>query len=119
MSITAHSLLRDKYVPDTTSSWIRPAGVTTGYAETAKDALSWSQPPPTPGEQKKFRQSTIHQPGQVVRHHGAADDAVPEGPFGVPTRSRVGDDIASYLKSHPETELGRWQMERSEDCYAR
>ena len=117
MAFTA-SLLKETYVGDSTSSWIRPAGVNTSFNETAKDALTWSERPPTPDEQKKYRQSTLHQPGVAVKHYGFANDAVPQGPFGDKTRSQPGENVAAYIKSQPETELGIWKLERSEDCYA-
>ena len=38
--------------------------------------------PSTPPEIKKYRQSTIHEPGKMVKHYGLADDPVKNGPFG-------------------------------------
>lgn len=116
---TASTLLKDKYVGDTSSTWIRPAGVTTNFNETAQDALTWQKRPETPPEQKKYRQSTVHEPGKVVKHFGAADDPVPEGPFGDKSVSKPGESVAAYIKSFPDTEVARWKLERSEDIYAR
>lgn len=119
MSFLASTLLKDKYVADSTSSFIRPAGVNTCFNETAKDALTWSERPPTPDAQKKYRQSAVHTPGQALRHYGTADDKLHEGPFGDKTISDAGENVAHCVKSQPESELGRWKLERSEDCYAR
>ncbi|KAG1679449.1 hypothetical protein FOA52_007741 [Chlamydomonas sp. UWO 241] len=120
MSITAGALLKSQagYTGDTSSSFIRPAGTTTAFAETAKDALAWSQPPPTPSEQKKYRQSTVHAPGVRIVHYGIVDDALPEGPFGQCTQSGEGGDMGPVLRSEPEGEMARWQMERKEAYYA-
>ncbi len=113
------SLARDTYIPDTKAAWIRPAGVTTGFNETAKDAVTWQQPPPTPSELKKYRQSTLHEPGKVVKHPGTADDPEREGPFGDKTKSMPGESVAAYMKNFPESELARWHLEQAEGIYAR
>ncbi|GAX80864.1 hypothetical protein CEUSTIGMA_g8299.t1 [Chlamydomonas eustigma] len=115
---TANSLLRDKYISDSNSTWIRPAGVTTSLNETAKDAVTWDQPPSTPPEQKKYRQSTLHEPGRIVRHYGTAEDALQEGPFGEKTVSILGDNVATNMKNYPDSEITRWQLDRAEDKYA-
>uniref|UniRef100_A0A7S2VV15 EFHB C-terminal EF-hand domain-containing protein n=1 Tax=Chlamydomonas chlamydogama TaxID=225041 RepID=A0A7S2VV15_9CHLO len=115
---TVSSLGRDKYDPNNTSPWIRPAGVSTAVQESAKDALTWQERPQTPPEQKKYRQSTVHEPGIIVRHYGAAEDPLPEGPFGDKTKSQPGESVSDYLKGYPNTEIGRWALERSEDVYA-
>lgn len=117
MSFTAQSLMRDAYASDSKASWIRPAGVVTQYAESIKDAVTWSEPPPTPGEQKKYRQSTLHEPGKVVRHPGAADDPLPQGPFG--EKSLYGESVAQNMQAFPSTEVARWKLDRAEDVYAR
>ena len=45
--------------------------------ETAGSSLRWdAQRPETPAELKKYRQSTLHTPGVVFKHFGAADDTV-------------------------------------------
>lgn len=115
---TASTLLKDQYIPDSKSTWIRPAGVLTSFNETAKDALTWKDRPSTPEEQKKYRQSTVHEPGKIVKHFGTADDPIPEGPFGNKTQSLPGENVAANIKSFPETEVARWKLERSEDVYA-
>ncbi len=114
---TASALLRDKYAGDSKATHIRPAGVTTSFNESVKDAVTWQEPPPTPPDQKKYRQSTLHEPGKIVRHYGAAGDAEPEGPFG--ETSKPGESVARNIKQYPDTELGRWKLERAEDVYAR
>jgi len=119
MSFTAAALLRDKYAPDSTATWIRPAGITTAFNETVKDAVTWQEPPPTPPDQKKYRQSTLHEPGKVVKHPGMADDSEPQGPFGDKTRSMKGESVAEYMKNFPDSELARWHLVQAEDIYAR
>ena len=56
---------------------LRPAGLAGGCAASAKDCLTWgSDRPGTPSGLKKYRQSTLHTPGVIYRHYGAAQDAV-------------------------------------------
>ena len=66
---------------------------------------------------RRYRKSTLHQPGTRIVHLGAADDAIPEhivfGAATIPSEP-VGDVIASY----PSSELARWTLDRSEDVYA-
>ena len=50
--------------------------------EGAQFCLSMGERPSTPPEIKKYRQSTIHEPGKMVKHYGLADDPVKNGPFG-------------------------------------
>lgn len=62
------------------SSHLRAAGVRGGRCnaapESATAALTWAERPATPAALKKYRQSTLHTPGQIFRHFGAADDPV-------------------------------------------
>ena len=91
--------------------------MTTFTAESIKDAVTWSEPPPTPPEQKKYRQSTIHEAGKIVRHPGSAGDPLPEGPFG--DKSVYGESVAQNMQAYPRTEVARWTLDRAEDVYAR
>jgi len=114
---TVKSLVRDAYASDSKATHIRPAGVTTFSVESIKDAVTWSEPPPTPPDQQKYRQSTLHKPGQIVRHPGAADDPLPEGPFG--DKSVYGESVAQNMQAYPRTEISRWTLDRAEDVYER
>ena len=114
---TAQSLSREGYSGDSKASWIRPAGVTTRFPDSITDAVTWSEPPPTPAEQKKYRQSTLHEPGKVVRHPGTANDLLPEGPFG--ETSKYAEGVAQNMQAYPSTEVSRWKLDRAEDVYAR
>ena len=60
------------------TSHLRAAGIKHGSHGTAAGSLQWSQDgrPETPLAIKKYRQSTLHTPGQIYRHFGAADDPV-------------------------------------------
>ncbi len=99
---------------------IPPAGITSNLAETAKDALTWDPTrPQTPGDIKKYRQSTLHEPGAIVRHPGQAEDPVPQGPFGVKSAAAGGQSVLEALVNYPESELARWKIERAEEIYAR
>jgi hypothetical protein len=117
---TVASLGRPSYVADMTSPQIRPAGITTNIPETAAQALTWGPRPETPPEQKKYRQSAIHEPGRIVKHYGLADDVhpVPKDGFGVRS-DKEHSSVAQQLKGYPDTEIGRWQLEQAESIYAR
>ena len=117
MSFLAASLAKTDFQNDYKAGNIRPAGVTTQFKETAKDALTWNERPGTPDEQKKYRQSTVHEPGKILRHFGTADDKIPDGPFG--DKSDLGQGVAQTIKSFPDSEIARWKLERAEDVYAR
>ena len=58
-------------------------------------------------------------PGAIVRHFGTADDPIPAGPFGDTTKSLPGQSVAENIKSYPDTEIGRWKLDRAEDIYVR
>lgn len=81
--------------------------------------MTWEERPCTPPEIRKYRQSTVHEPGRILRHPGAAGDGVPTGPFGAKTESLVGENVEGVLKTYPETDLGRWLGDRKEALYAR
>lgn len=99
---------------------IPPAGITSSLAETAKDALTWDPTrPQTPGDIKKYRQSTLHEPGAIVRHPGQAEDPVPQGVFGVKSAAAEGQSVLEALVNYPESELARWKIERAEEIYSR
>ncbi|KAI8467430.1 MAG: hypothetical protein J3K34DRAFT_481434 [Monoraphidium minutum] len=85
--------------------------------ETARDALTWEARPPTPPRIKQGYQHYARQdPGAIVRHFGAARDALPEGPFGA--KSKVSAEAAAdCLKALPASEVARWRQERAEDVY--
>lgn len=110
------SLGRPQYEADMTSAQIRPAGLVTKLNESAQQCCSWEQRPPTPPEQRKYRMLSVHEPGKIARHYGAADDPIPEGPFGVVHRN--GESVAEQLANYPTTDMARWQLEQSEDIYA-
>ncbi len=117
MSFLAASLTKTNFQTDNKSGHLRPAGLCTAFQDTAKEALTWSERPPTPPEQKKYRQSTIHEPGNIIRHYGTADDKLPEGPFG--DQSTLGESVQGTIKTYPDSEIARWKLERAEDVYAR
>eukprot|EP00201_Polytomella_parva_P013293 CAMPEP_0175053804 /NCGR_PEP_ID=MMETSP0052_2-20121109/9138_1 /TAXON_ID=51329 ORGANISM="Polytomella parva, Strain SAG 63-3" /NCGR_SAMPLE_ID=MMETSP0052_2 /ASSEMBLY_ACC=CAM_ASM_000194 /LENGTH=474 /DNA_ID=CAMNT_0016318399 /DNA_START=71 /DNA_END=1491 /DNA_ORIENTATION=+ len=97
-------------------SHIPASGIVTAYAESAKDCLSWESRPPTPPEMKRFRQSTIHEPGKILRHYGVANDPIPEGTFG--RKTNVCESVGAVLKNYPSTEISRWKYEQAEKVYA-
>ena len=72
--------------------------------------------PTTPDEIKKFRRSTLHEPGRRVVHPGTADDAIPTMTFGV--KSVLGEPAADVMATYPRSELDQWRLERTEDVYA-
>ena len=41
----------------------------------------------------RYRQSTMHEPGKVIKHYGLADDPVKKGPFGYVPQT-VNDDVS-------------------------
>jgi hypothetical protein len=85
----------------------------------AKDALNWGERPETPGDVKKYRQSTLNAVGKTLRHPGSADDPIPEGPFGDKSASAAGQNVLEIIKTYPESEIARWKIEQSEAVYAR
>ncbi|KAG2486271.1 hypothetical protein HYH03_015095 [Edaphochlamys debaryana] len=103
-----------------TQPQIPPAGITGRMDGSARDALTWSggQRPGTPEDIKKYRQSTVHEPGRIVRHPGLADDPLPDGPFGVKSAASGGQSISEALNNYPNSELARWKIEQAEQNYA-
>ena len=76
--------------------------------------------PETPPEIKKYRQSTIHEPGKIVKHYGLADDSVKEGPFGFVAQANHSDDsVNQVMKSYPASDLMKWEREQRETVYER
>jgi len=102
-----------------TAPYIRPAGIVTKIdGEGAKACLTQpldTEHPSTPPHIKKYRQSTVHEPGKIVRHQGLADDPVQAGPFGMTTVA--GDDVVGLIRTYPQSELMQWRLERQEDVY--
>ena len=72
--------------------------------------------PTTPDEIKKFRRSTLHEPGRRVVHPGMAGDTIPTMTFGV--KSVLGEPAADVMATYPRSELDQWRLERTEDVYA-
>ena len=72
--------------------------------------------PTTPDEIKKFRRSTLHEPGRRVLHTVTEDDAIPTMTFGV--KSVLGEPAADVMATYPRSELDQWRLERTEDVYA-
>ena len=84
--------------------------------EGAQFCLSMGERPSTPPEIKKYRQSTIHEPGKIVKHYGLADDKVKNGPFGYVAQGG-GESVNQVLKSYPTSELMKWEREQREQIY--
>ncbi|GLC45943.1 hypothetical protein PLESTF_000715000 [Pleodorina starrii] len=118
--MTTQSLRRTNYETEMTQPQIPPAGVANKFDASANDALTWSggRRPKTPDAIKKYRQSTVHEPGKIIRHPGFAGDPVPAGPFGVKTAAAGGQNITEAINTYPESELGRWKLEQAEAIYA-
>lgn len=98
---------------------IVPAGSTPlGHEQTTKDALDWTsnERPATPEEQKRWRKSTVNEPGIITRHPGHAKDPIPQGPFGV--QSKQGESAAATMKQLPESQVQQWRDARKEEIYA-
>jgi hypothetical protein len=97
---------------------IPAAGKTTSDGQRASDCLAWgSDRPSTPERIKKYRTPLSHEPGEIIRHHGTATDAVPDGPFGI--KSKESESAALCFNSQPKTEISKWKLEKSEQIYAR
>ncbi|GIL88535.1 hypothetical protein Vretimale_15344 [Volvox reticuliferus] len=118
--MTTQSLRRTNYEAEMTQPQIPPAGIRNKFDESANDALTWSggRRPQTPETIKKYRQSTVHEPGKIIRHPGLAGDPVPAGPFGVKTAAAGGQNITEAINVYPESELSRWKLEQAEAIYA-
>ena len=119
--LKTQTLGRSAYQADMTMPQIPAAGITTKLNETAKDALSWNtaERPQTPPEIRKYRQTAIHEPGKMARHFGAADDPVPQGPFGCKSAAAAGQTVVEAIRNYPESEMARWRLEQAESIYAR
>ncbi|WIA10245.1 hypothetical protein OEZ85_010445 [Tetradesmus obliquus] len=111
------SLGRAEYQSTETLKQLRPAGVTSSVVETAKDALTWQERPPTPEVQKPFQHYARQPAGAIMRHFGTARDVVRDGPFGCKTRAGV-ESAAECLEAYPGSEIGRWQLQQREEVYA-
>mmetsp|Transcript_4493 Transcript_4493/g.7571 ORF Transcript_4493/g.7571 Transcript_4493/m.7571 type:complete len:442 (+) Transcript_4493:85-1410(+) len=112
---TVASLGRQEYQEQGASPQIRAAGLVKRQDESAQGALRWEARPPTPDAQRKY--GTQWEAGKIARHHGYADDPIPQGTFGAPNTEN--DSVAKQMQGHyPTTELGRWQLEQAENIYA-
>lgn len=99
---------------------VQAAGdATIANADCTASCLSFDERPQTPDHQKKYRQSVLHEPGKIVRHFGVAEDPLHEGNFGRATIARLGESVADYIKSYPQSSIAQWALQRSEDVYAR
>lgn len=73
--------------------------------------------PSTPPHMKKYRLSTLHEPGKIVRHYGLADDPLMEGPFGRHAFSYGEEGVEDVIKtSHGE--VADWKQAEGEKIYA-
>jgi len=103
---------------------LRPAGSVTSIAsESVAACIKHDHPnrPTTPPEISKYRKSTIHEPGKIVKHYGAANNVIPhpkDEPFGYKSGVGKGEGVAEVIKNFPESELMQWRLERQEDVYA-
>jgi hypothetical protein len=98
---------------------IPAAGRCTADGQRAADCLQWcSDRPATPEAVKRYRSALAHEPGQITRHHGAAADPLPAGPFGSKSKAS-GESAAQCMQVEPTTEIAKWKLERSEQVYAR
>lgn len=103
-----------------TAPQILPAGKQGGPKDDTAAAcvqpILQGERPTTPPEIKKYRKSTIHEPGVTVKHYGLADDVVPtDRPFGIKVEKT--DSAEAVMKYYPDSELMRWRQERQEDIY--
>jgi len=102
-----------------TAPQILPAGKQGGPKDETAAACFQPLPgdrPTTPPEIKKYRKSTIHEPGVIVHHYGLADDTVPlDRPFGI--KIEKNDTAEGVMKTFPASELMQWRLERQEDIY--
>ena len=84
---------------------LRQAGKSTAVSgESAEncvrhDGEDGEQRPATPPHMKKYRLSTLHEPGRIVRHYGLADDPIMDGPFGRSAFSYGEDGVSDVIKS--------------------
>ena len=84
----------------------------------AQESFSY-EPPSTPPNERRFRQSAIV-PGASVRHFGRAFDPVhTELTHGVKTSSKPGDTVKEALRTLPPSDILCWNQERKERIYAR
>jgi hypothetical protein len=110
--------LRTSYLPPDGLAHVPAAGRSTGDGQRAADCLQWCSDRPATEGVKRFRSPLAHEPGQISRHPGAAADPLPTGPFG--SRSQAsGESAAQCMQIEPRTEIAKWELERSEQVYAR
>ena len=74
--------------------------------EGAQFCLSMGERPSTPPEIKKYRQSTIHEPGKIVKHYGLSDDKVKDGLLGYVSQFAGGshESVNQVMKSYPTSD---------------
>lgn len=106
-----------------TSPYIHAAGKLTSDSETAKVCFEpelQGPRPITPPEIKKYRKSTIHEPGVVNLHYGLADDPIPGAAEGMAYGSKVigSEKVAQVIATYPQNEMMLWKRERQEEIYA-
>lgn len=123
------------------ASHIPAAGASFPAADSASTCLTWCSRPSTPCEIAKYRQSRLHEPGQIYRHFEAAADPVDNSKvYGrvrhslfasslmlAQTANRLPDSkkqasnkeetLAKVFKTYPESDMMRWTLDRSEDVY--
>mmetsp|Transcript_6907 Transcript_6907/g.10703 ORF Transcript_6907/g.10703 Transcript_6907/m.10703 type:complete len:454 (-) Transcript_6907:128-1489(-) len=104
-----------------TAPQIIPAGKSSrvqgdGAKVCVQPEVDQNERPITPDEIKKYRKSTVHEPGKIVVHYGRSDDHVPDQVFGV--KAVYGDTAAGLMANYPTSELMQWRLDRQEDIYA-
>lgn len=97
---------------------IAPAGLTTGFNETAKDVMCWDAKPSTPELLRPYTHYARQEPGTITKHFGSARDSVPQGPFGAKTKASL-QSAEECIRCYPESEIARWKLEQEEEVYAR
>ena len=107
------------YLHDT-AAHIPPAGLVTAVdGQGTAACLVYEERPVTPPEQRRYRQSLVHEPGKIVRHPGRALDALGQGPFGRETVQPPDEKVELVMKQLPGSDLLQWKQAREEDIYAR
>lgn len=132
---------------DYDSSHIPAAGATFPADDSAATCLKWPARPRTPTGIAKYRQSRLHEPGQIYKHFGFAGDPVDRArvygrvrkthswyrrltpclhdmlaqytPHKNPNKQACNKEetLEKVFKTYPESDMMRWTLDRSEDVY--
>lgn len=116
---TGNAGIRPEYTPFD-HSHVPPAGKASSKSEHVDSCLKTQDQggAEIPLHIAKYRHPNLMEPGKTVLHPGLAEDQLPHGPFGRPTRQPAGESVKDYMRVEPDSFVEQWKRDRAEHTYA-